>query len=104
MTDKNHQREKVKYIFQRLWLEALIFLLPLGLGVILLILTANTLRVLSCSLSLFTVGFSGVIVIVRKEIPTAFSKIHGTRAVIEGILFVALFWGAALFFLVDGLK
>jgi len=104
MSDKDHQKEQVGFVLQGLWLEFLTFLLPVGIGVVLLILTVNMLGIFSCSLALFVAGFSGLIVLVRKEIPTALGRIRRKRAVVEGIMLIVLFWGIAIFLLVEGMK
>jgi hypothetical protein len=103
MADKKSLQEKSKYILQGLWLETLTFL-PVFIGLAIIILMVNTMGTFGFSLGAFVAGFTGVIIIFRKEIPTPLNRIQGTMAVIEGILMTVLLWGAAIFALVEGLK
>jgi hypothetical protein len=48
---------------------------------------------ISISLGCFIAGFSGIIVLIKKEIPTGLNTIRGTRAIIEGLIITILFWG-----------
>jgi hypothetical protein len=56
---------------------------------------------LTWSLLFFLAGFSGVIIVVRKEIPMSFYSIQGKRAVVEGTLFTIFLWSLALYLLVE---
>lgn len=102
MTDKNHLQEQANFIFRGLWLGFLTFL-PVFIGLVVMTLTAN-MGTLGFSLGAFISGFSGVIILVRKEIPTGLNRIRGTMAIIEGLLFIVLCWGSAIFLLIEGLK
>ena len=56
------------------------------------------------SLFAFISGFTGIIIIVRKEIPTAFGNITGIRAIVEGAIWVIICWIAAIYFAIYGLN
>jgi len=49
------------------------------------------------SLASFVTGFSGVIIVIRKEIPSSLWTIRGPAAIIRGIGWVIVCWGAALY-------
>jgi len=58
---------------------------------------------LTISLGLFISGFTGVIIVIRKEIPIPMGSIHGNRAVVEGFLFTCLLWAISLYIFLFGL-
>jgi hypothetical protein len=55
------------------------------------------------SLAFFIGGFSGVIIIIRKEVPTSIWTIRGNAAILRGVFLIIVFWGAALYILIAGL-
>lgn len=103
MTRNKNKEERTKFILQGLWLSFLTFL-PAFIGLAIIILTINKMAGVGFSLGSFVAGFTGVIIILRKEIPTVLNRIQGTRAVIEGTLITVLLWGAAIFVLFEELK
>ena len=103
MTKNKNKEEQTKFILQGLWLSFLTFL-PAFIGLAIITLTINSMGDLGFSLGSFVAGFTGVIIILRKEIPTALNRIKGTRAIVEGILITVLLWGAAIFVFVEKLK
>lgn len=76
----------------------LITFAPLALALLLSLVLKN--RVDLCA---FIAGFTGVIIVVRKEIPMAFRNITGTRAVVEGAILIIFFWSAAIYIAIYGL-
>lgn len=56
------------------------------------------------SFSMFIAGFSGVIMIIRKESPTSRKIIRGKWAVFSGVIFTILLWGFSLYYLFLGLR
>ena len=55
------------------------------------------------SLIIFVSGFSGIIIIVKREIPLGFYSITGLQAVGEGTVFVLVCWIGALYLYLQGL-
>jgi len=51
------------------------------------------------SLAAFIAGFSGVIIVIRKEVPSSLVSIRGVPAVIIGIIGTVLFWSSAIIIL-----
>jgi hypothetical protein len=98
MTTKksDRQREIEKEMIKGVWKSFLVFS-PILLGFMAF--------AISISLGSFIAGFTGIIIVTRKEIPAGFTSIRGTRAVVEGVLITILFWGSAVFFfLIEVLK
>ena len=52
---------------------------------------------------IFIAGFSGVVIILKREIPLVFYSITGVQAVGEGIMFTMVCWAAALGLYLHGL-
>ncbi|SRR5258707_10854901 len=52
---------------------------------------------------IFITGFSGVIIIVKREIPLVFYSITGMQAMGEGIIFTLVCWAMALYLHLHGL-
>jgi len=52
---------------------------------------------LMLSLIFFVGGFTGVIVVVRREFPAVIFTITGVQAIVEGSLVTVLLWGAAAY-------
>ena len=101
-TEKNkNNRETRKEILKGIRNSCLVFS-PVFLGFTIFTLSKGD--PLLFSLGSFIAGFTGIIVVVKKEIPVGLTSIRGTRAVVEGILTMILFWGLAVFFLIEGLK
>ena len=103
MTKNNNKEEQTKFILQGMWLGFLTFL-PVFIGLAIMILTTNSMGGLGFSAGSFVAGFTGVTIMLRKEIPTALNRIQGKRAVVEGMIITTLLWGTAIFVLVEELK
>ncbi len=59
----------------------------------------------SISLGAFIMGFSGVLMAVKKEMPSGRGTVRGPIAVVVGVLMTIMFWGLAIFFfLIEVLK
>jgi len=54
---------------------------------------------ISLTLGCFIAGLTGVIMIVKRESPSALATSRGKSAVVGGILLTALFWSGAIYFL-----
>jgi hypothetical protein len=52
----------------------------------------------------FLAGFSGIIMIVRRESPSSIGSLRGKWAVVEGVILTAIFWIAGLYFSFFDLK
>lgn len=52
----------------------------------------------------FLVGFTGIIMIIRKEQPGPFGYYRGRWVIILGVALTIMFWGSALYLLIFGLK
>jgi len=90
---KSLQRKMEKEMIQGFWKGAL-YGSPIFIGFMMF--------AISLSLGSFIMGISGVIVAIKKEAPSARGSIHGTWAVILGVLITAICWsGAAYFFWVE---
>ena|ERR1700690_2312946 len=55
------------------------------------------------SLFIFITGFSGVIIIIKREIPLVFYSVTGAQAIGEGIIFTIVCWSMALYLHLHGL-
>ena len=86
----NHQSEVEKDILSGVKKSLLYYGLPFLLGFMAF--------AISLSLGMFIVGFSGVIVAVKKEMPSGLVTVHGTGAVIVGVLATVLCWSLAAYF------
>ncbi len=78
----------------------------IGLGILIIVgllpFKINPVPILA--IALFLTGISGIIVIVRREIPTGFYVVKGKPAVVQGTIAVAILWGAALYLILFGLR
>jgi len=88
--------KRIVYMFQ-VYLPFLI-----GFGIVLSIRKPD--EFLLRSLGYFLAGFSGVIMIIRKESPTSRRIIRGRWAILSGIIFTMLWWGGSLLNLLFGLR
>ena len=68
----------------------------LGFGIILT--TNGPLGSRRLAFCCFLAGFTGVIVMARKESPTSIGATRGKWAVVEGLIFTVICWGAAIYF------
>jgi hypothetical protein len=100
--EKENISERSKRLLRGSLLEVLTFSpIFLGFGVFLFVKGLPSSSLLS--LMSFIAGFSGVIIIIRKEVPSPFWTVRGTAAVLQGIAFTIICWGAALYILIAGL-
>lgn len=98
MTTKksNRQREIEKEMIKGVWRSFLVYL-PILLGFMAF--------AISISLGCFIAGFTGIIMMIRKESPSGLATIRGATAVVGGVLTTIFFWaGAVFFFLIEILK
>lgn len=103
-TDKDEsQSSTVRMIksFGKNYLRSIAFsspiVLALALAVVVALLVKGEVPSWFLSLIAFIMGFSGVIVAVKREMPTGFGSITGPFATVLGIVFTIILWGAALF-------
>ncbi|HUH95995.1 MAG TPA: hypothetical protein VLZ89_01460, partial [Anaerolineales bacterium] len=75
----------------RLWI--LVTASPMIIAGLVLFLFATPVTPALASLFFFLMGLSGVIVMIRRELPTSLYKIAGWPAVLEGAIFTAFCWG-----------
>lgn len=96
-TKKNdRQREMEKEMIKNVWKSWLVYS-PFLFGFIAF--------AISLSLGFFIVGLSGVIIVVRKEMPSGWGSIHGPLAIATGVVTIISCWGLAVyFFLIEVLK
>jgi hypothetical protein len=77
--------------------KTLLVMSPALLGFSIILFSKGPVDDLTFSLGLFLAGFTGVIVAIRKEIPSSLRSVRGKWAVIQGIGFVTVMWGSALY-------
>src|ERR1700690_887072 len=109
MDEDARQRAMVRMIksFWKNYLRLTAFLSPVLLALVLLLavplLWKGEVPPWFLSLFFFVAGFSGVIVAVKREVPTGLYSIRGWRAAVEGIIFTIICWGLALVLLLHPL-
>jgi hypothetical protein len=91
-----------KNIFRGMALSLLVNL-PALLGFAIILFTKGPISTSRWALGFFLAGFTGVILIVRKESPTSLGAVRGTRAIVKGFVFTAMCWGIALYLFLFGL-
>jgi hypothetical protein len=79
----------------RFWL--LITASPMLFALIVFFLFARPATPAFTGLCFFLTGFSGVIVMIRREEPTGLHKVTGWPAVLRGAIFTAFCWGIGLY-------
>jgi uncharacterized membrane protein YccC len=94
---------KSAHIVKGLILNVLVSL-PAILGIAMILASKGPLNRTLLSASFFLAGFTGVIVMIRKESPTSIGGIRGKWAVVEGLIFTIICWGIAAYLLVFGLE
>ena len=77
---------------------------PIIIGFLVIAATKGPLTSSSFSLGAFIAGFSGVIIMFRREIPTSLVAIRGNAAVVFGILLTGLMWVSAIAVYIMGLR
>lgn len=91
----DNQREMESEIIRNVW-KSWLYVLPVLIGFLSM--------AISLSLGAFIMGLSGVIMAVRKEMPSGRGTVRGAIAVVVGILMTIMFWVAAIyFFLIEAL-
>ena len=100
MSNRPQERDK---IIKRMIYTFLVYLpFLIGGGIVLLI--GGLDNFLLTSLGYFLAGFSGIIMIIRKESPTSRILIRGKWAIISGTIFTLLCWGLSLAHLYFGFR
>jgi len=89
MLDKNS-------LLKRLMWMVLTYL-PIFIGFVIISTFGGLKNPLAFGFASFVSGFTGVIFIVRREIPTALISIKGKRAVIEGAIITLVCWSGAIY-------
>ena len=74
----------------------------LGLGIILM--SKGPLNSHVLSVSFFLAGFTGIIIMIRKESPVSIGSVRGRGVVFEGLVFTIICWGIALYVWAFGLS
>jgi len=89
--------ERIKSM-QRGWMLSVLTYSPAIVGLALMfLLVGHVPTTLLFSLATFVAGFSGVIILIRKEVPSSLWTIRGRGAILRGIGWVIVCWGAALY-------
>ncbi len=101
--EENMNERKKREMYKRMGLMILTFL-PMILALPLLIAMTGVIPNIRFGLFSFIVGLTGVIIVIRKEIPMALGSIKGKSAVIQGTVIIILCWLAAIYFTIYGLK
>lgn len=96
----SHDKEKIRKFILNQMLKSLLTYLPILIGCGVMFLPKLPNRV-TFSLAAFIGGFSGVIIIIRKEAPSSFVSIRGVPAVILGIIGTVLLWICAIIVLLS---
>jgi hypothetical protein len=94
-------REAGKEMWKGFWRSFLVFS-PAFVGLVIIFMAKGD--PLIFSLGSFFAGFTGIIIMTRKEIPTVVTSIRGTRAIIEGALITIILWGVSIFVLIESFK
>lgn len=96
MTSHNNKFGNKKNSILKGWLHNVIVSSPalLALGIILV--SQSSLNPQKLGLCFFIAGFTGLIVVIRKESPMSIGSLRGKWAVWEGALFTIICWGLAL--------
>jgi hypothetical protein len=81
---------------------SLITFMPIFVGLGLIFAGKGPIERCITSFSFFISGFTGVIIIIRKEIPIPMGSIEGGRAVIEGLLLTIVLWSISLYIILFG--
>jgi predicted neutral ceramidase superfamily lipid hydrolase len=96
---KKPENQESNY-YLKTFIVRLLTWVPVLLGLGLLFLSKRPVSPNIVSISFLIIGFNGLIVVVRQEIPLISGAISGRQAVIEGIIITILFWiGAAYIFI-----
>ena|SRR5271157_1667375 len=109
MLNKNSGKQKATdwNFFWNEYRKLLITGLPVFLALAILILFGyfwnGPLPPLMLSLIFFVGGFTGIIIVVRREFPAVLFTITGLQAIVEGSLVTVLLWGAAAYIIWQGL-
>jgi hypothetical protein len=99
---KNKKIHEQSIIILKDIIKSMLVFLPFFTG--LAIFTISGGNMVLFSLGGFVAGISGIIIILRKEIPTIVSSVRGTRAIVEGIIITSICWGSSIIILFEGIR
>ena len=102
MSRTKHDTYSKNRLMLNRFLLSLMTITPAIIGLGILLVGNGPFERLMTSLGFFVSGFTGVIIIIRKEIPIPIGSIQGKRAVVEGLLFTIVLWSIALYGLLFG--
>jgi hypothetical protein len=85
------------------YINLLITVAPMLAALAIIFWSKRPVRPFIFSLSFFIAGFTGLIVIIRREIPMIFNTISGLQAIIEGGIVTIFCWGVAIYIYLYGL-
>ena len=94
----SYDKKKIQKLVLNGMLKSFLTSLPILIAFAVIILSNHPSRA-TFSLAAFIAGFSGVIIIIRKEVPSSFASIRGVPAVIIGIIGTLLFWTCSVIIL-----
>ena len=77
---------------------------PIALAFLLLLAMDKVIPNIRFGLFAFLSGFTGVIIVIRREVPMSLGSIKGKPAVIQGAVIIILYWLAAIYLTIYGLK
>lgn len=96
-------RKKIREL-QKHNLDLSIIYLPPILGVIIILFIYKLTGFKEyISAGLFVMGFTGIIAIIRKEVPIPFGYWRGKWMIFQNVAFTVLCWGLAIFLLIVGI-
>jgi len=87
--------KRSKYVLMN-YLYSLIVYLPMLIGAGIILSTKGPLSSFRAAIGFFIAGFTGIVMIIRKESPMALGIIRGKGPMIGGIIVTTLCWFAAL--------
>jgi len=70
---------------------------PAIIGLIIIAQSRGPLTPTRICLAFFIAGFTGLIILVRKNSPISIGSVRGRLAVIEGAVFMSICWGIAIY-------
>lgn len=94
---------KKREMYKRMGLMVMTFS-PIALAFLLLLAMDKVIPNTRFGLFAFLSGFTGVIIVIRREVPMSLGSIKGKPAVIQGAVIIILYWLAAIYLTIYGLK
>jgi hypothetical protein len=94
---------KTTLVLQGMLLNLLVSL-PALLGFGIILISKGPLSSVILSLGCFLAGFTGIIIILRRESPMSIGSVTGKWALLEGIVFTTFCWGISLYFWLTSLR